>query len=189
MVREETDTTSRPDHLRPELSRGMSKNGRLREKRKWAIEEPKLDNARGSRGIYFIDPEDMEFKEIIFLTIKNWKHQLLPLCLAILARRVSMGKPIARLTISSLNLHVSWKPVNPQECVWKKLYRNIMRTISQEKETIHCSITIYRTQIYSHASRNEDTRSKSSSGLRMGETGKDSRVGPDESQKQIRGDR
>ena len=28
--------------------------------------------------------------------------------------------------ISSLNLHVSWKPVNPQECVWKKLYRNII---------------------------------------------------------------
>ena len=35
--------------------------------------------------------------------------------------------------ISSLSLHVSWKPVNPQECVWKNLYRNIMRTISQEK--------------------------------------------------------
>ena len=34
-----------------------------------------------------------------------------------------------------------------------------------------------------------DTRSKSSSGWRMGETWKDSRVGPDKSQKQIRGDR
>ena len=43
----------------------MSKNAKLREKRKWAIEKPKLDNARRLRGIYFIDPEDMEFKEII----------------------------------------------------------------------------------------------------------------------------
>ena len=44
----------------------MSKNAKLREERKWAIEKPKLDNARRLRGIYFIDPEDMEFKEILF---------------------------------------------------------------------------------------------------------------------------
>ena len=43
----------------------MSKNAKLREKHKWAIEKPKLDNARRLRGIYFSDPEDMEFKEII----------------------------------------------------------------------------------------------------------------------------
>ena len=45
--------------------RGMSKNAKLREKHKWAIDKPKLDNARRLRGIYFIDPEDLEFKEII----------------------------------------------------------------------------------------------------------------------------
>ena len=32
-----------------------------------------------------------------------------------------MERPVARLVISSLNLRVSWKPVNPQECVWKNL--------------------------------------------------------------------
>ena len=53
--------TSRPDHLRPELWRGMARNAKLREKHKWAIEKPKLDNATRLRGIYFIDPEDMEF--------------------------------------------------------------------------------------------------------------------------------
>ena len=57
--------TSRPDHLWPELWRGMVRNAQLREKQKWPIEKPKLDNARRLRGIYFIDPEDMEFKEII----------------------------------------------------------------------------------------------------------------------------
>ena len=36
--------TSRPDYLWPELWRGMSKNAKLREKHKWAIEKPKLDN-------------------------------------------------------------------------------------------------------------------------------------------------
>ena len=43
----------------------MSKNAKLREEHKGAIEKPKLDNARRLRGIYFIDFEDMEFKEII----------------------------------------------------------------------------------------------------------------------------
>ena len=40
---------------------------------------------------------------------------------------------MARLMISIPNLRVSWKPVNPQDCVWKKLYRIFMRTISQVK--------------------------------------------------------
>ena len=57
--------TSRPDHLWPELWRGLARNAKLREKHKWAIEKPKLDNARRLRGIYFIDPEDKEFKETI----------------------------------------------------------------------------------------------------------------------------
>ena len=142
--------TSRPDHLWPELWRGMSKNAKLKEKQKWAIEKQKLENARRLRGIYFIDPEDMEFKEIIFQKKKktqeeNWEHQWLQPCLARLARKASMKRPLARLMISSLSLRASWKPVNPQGCVWKKLYRNIMRTISQEKETIHYSITIWYT--------------------------------------------
>ena len=32
---------------------------------KWAVENPKLDNARRLCGIYFIDPEDEEFKDIM----------------------------------------------------------------------------------------------------------------------------
>ena len=57
--------TSRPDHLWPELWRGMARNAKLREKHKLASEKPKLDNARRLRGIYFIHPEDKEFKETI----------------------------------------------------------------------------------------------------------------------------
>ena len=41
----------------------MARNANLRKKHKWEIEKPKLDNARRLRGIYFIDPEDKEFKE------------------------------------------------------------------------------------------------------------------------------
>ena len=49
---------------------------------KWLIEKPKLDNARRLRGIYFIDPEDKEFKETMKIVARNWKHQWLPLCFA-----------------------------------------------------------------------------------------------------------
>ena len=64
--------TSRPDHLWPELWRGLARNATLREKHKWTNEKPKLDNARRLREIYFIDPEDKEFKE----TIKNARKKL-----------------------------------------------------------------------------------------------------------------
>ena len=64
--------TSRPDHVWPELWGGLARNAKLREKHKWAIEKSKLDSAGRLRGIYFIDPEDMEFKE----TIKNARIKL-----------------------------------------------------------------------------------------------------------------
>ena len=59
--------TSRPYHMWPELWEKMRKNAKLKEKQKWPHEKPQLDNARKLRGIYFIDPEDKEFKE----TFKN----------------------------------------------------------------------------------------------------------------------
>ena len=64
--------TSRLDHLWPELWKSMGKNAKLKEKQKWAEEKIHLDNARKLRGIYFIDPEDTEFKE----TIKNARKKL-----------------------------------------------------------------------------------------------------------------
>ena len=57
----------------------MRRNAKLKERRKWSDEQPKLDNARRLRGIYFIDPEDKEFKE----TIKNARKKLeTPMALA-----------------------------------------------------------------------------------------------------------
>ena len=37
--------TSSPDHSWPELWTKLGRNGKLREKHKWAIEKPKLENA------------------------------------------------------------------------------------------------------------------------------------------------
>ena len=49
---------------------------------------------------------------------------------------------------SNQNLRVFWKPVNPQDCVWENLYRIIMKTILQERWTIHCNITIWYTNYF-----------------------------------------
>ena len=49
----------------------MGKHAKLKEKQKWS-EDKILENARKLRGIYFIDPEDTEFKE----TIKNARKKL-----------------------------------------------------------------------------------------------------------------
>ena len=50
----------------------LGRNAKLKEKQKWSDEKIHLDNARKLRGIYFIDPEDAEFKE----TIKNAREKL-----------------------------------------------------------------------------------------------------------------
>ena len=57
--------TSRPDHLWPEIWKSMGKHAKLKEKQKWSNEKLHLENARKLRGIYFINPEDKEFKETI----------------------------------------------------------------------------------------------------------------------------
>ena len=64
--------TSRPDHLWPGLWTKLRRNAELKERQKWSNAKPKLDNAQKLRGIYFIDPEDKEFKE----AIKNARKKL-----------------------------------------------------------------------------------------------------------------
>ena len=50
----------------------MSDAAKSKAKQKWAIEKPKLDNARQLRGIFFIEPDDEEFKH----TKKNARKKL-----------------------------------------------------------------------------------------------------------------
>ena len=79
--------------------------------------------------------------------VRSWKHQWLPLCPAKLwgtIRIVGMVHPIKW----KQNLRVFWKLMNPQECVWEILYRIIIKTILQEKATIHCNITIWYTNLF-----------------------------------------
>ena len=50
----------------------MSQAAQRREEQQRALEKPKLDKARKLRGIYFIDPEGIEFKE----TMKNARKKV-----------------------------------------------------------------------------------------------------------------
>ena len=52
--------TTRPDCLWLEIRIGMSKAAKKRERQEWAIEKPKLVDARKSKGVYFIHLEDEE---------------------------------------------------------------------------------------------------------------------------------
>ena len=58
-------TTTRPDHVSPEVWAKICKATQNREKHEWKIEKPTLDNARRLGGIYFLDPDDQDYKEIL----------------------------------------------------------------------------------------------------------------------------
>ena len=79
---------------------------------------------------------------------RNWKHQCLLPCLARSARTIRIVGVVVNPVSSNQNLRVFWKPVNPQDCVWETHYRITMKTKLQEKETIHCSITIWFTNVF-----------------------------------------
>ena len=141
-----------------------------------------------------IMPEN--YKEFISLTLRtrnskkpsrmlarNWKRQWLPQCLARQARTVSMERPVVNPKRSNQNLRVFWKPVNPQDCVWKNLYRIIMRTILQEKGTIHCNNKNLVHKMYSYASKPWRCPQQRQKWKRNWKIWKDSGVRRDESQK------
>ena len=113
------------------------------------MKKPKLDNAKRLRGIYFIDPEDKEFKETIQNARKKLETPMAPaMPLARQARHVSMERPVAKPMRSNQNLRAPWKPVNPQDCVWENLYRILLRTILQERGAIHYNITVWYTNLF-----------------------------------------
>ena len=50
----------------------MSDAAKQKAKQRWTIEKPKIENARQLRGIYFVEPDDEEFK----LTMKSARRKL-----------------------------------------------------------------------------------------------------------------
>ena len=92
--------TSRPDHLWSELWTKLWRNDMLREKQKWSIQKPKLDNDRRLRGFFSLTLRTRSLKKSLGMLERNWKHQWLPLCLARHATKVKKERPVARLISS-----------------------------------------------------------------------------------------
>ena len=69
--------TSRPDTLWPEIWKNMSEGSKRKEKQKRAIEKPKLDNVSRLHGIFFIEPDDEEFKDIVKNAARKLKIPML----------------------------------------------------------------------------------------------------------------
>ena len=170
--------TSRPDNPWPELWKSMGKHAKLKEKQKWSEEKLHLENARKLRGIYFIDPEDTEFKESIKNARKKLEHHWLLLFHVKFWRIVGVVEP----TKIKQNLRVFWKPMNPQECVWETRYHQITKTILQKWWKFITALQ-FGSQIYSYASSYENSGSESSGEQGMGKIGENFGVEPDESQK------
>ena len=136
--------TSRPDHLWPELWKSMGKHAKLKEKQKWSNEKLHLENARKLRGIYFIDPEDKEFKETIKNARKKLETSVAPAMQCKIMKKCGVMDP----TKLNQNLRVFWKLMNLRECVWEIRYRIIMKNILQEKVKIHYSTTNWFTNLF-----------------------------------------
>ena len=139
--------TSRPDHLWPELWETMGKNTKLKERQKWSHEKPQLDNARKLRGIYFIDLEDKEFKQ----TIKNARKKL--------ETSVAPAMPCKNIKINkNCGSGASNKIKTSLACILEASESTRLRMgeslpnhhggILQEKETIHCSVKIWCTNLF-----------------------------------------
>ena len=65
-------TTSRPDDVWPDMWKLMSDAAKKKAKQRWAIEKPKLNNARQLRSRFFYEPNNEEFK----LTMKAARRKL-----------------------------------------------------------------------------------------------------------------
>ena len=145
VVRMEINEKTADIQARSFMARTLGENGKnamLKEKQKWSHEKPQLDNARNLRGMYFTDPEDKEFKE----TIKNARKKLETSVAALKIMKKNCGdgeNPIKSRLACILEAGESTRlRMGESHC------RLIMKTILQEKETIHCSITIWCTNLF-----------------------------------------
>ena len=157
----------------------MGKHAKLKEKQKWSNEKLHLENARKFREIYFIDPEDKEFKE----TIKNARKKL--------ETSVALATP-CEIMKKNCGSGKSNKIKTRLACILEADESTRMRMgnsmphyhqdhIAGKGEFI--TALQFGSQIYSYASSFENSCSKSSGGLGMGKIGENFGVEPDESQK------
>ena len=136
--------TSRQDHLWPELWKSMGKHAKLKEKQKWSEERIHLENARKLRGIYFIDPEDKEFKETIKNARKKLETSVAPAMPCKIMKNCGSGGSDKNKTKLACILEAN----ESTRMRMGNLDHQFTKTILQEEVRIHYNITIWFTNLF-----------------------------------------
>ena len=124
------------------------------------FQKPKLDNAEELRGIYFIDLDDMEFKD----TMKNARTKLessMDSAMSCKVQTLVTEKLVAKtnLILADQRTHESWKPMNLRESAAGKGFNAL-----SHYNLVH--------KFHSYGPRNENPGCESRWGQRVGQARK-----------------
>ena len=159
----------------------MGRNAKLKERHKWSDEQPKLDNARRLRGIYFT--EDKAFKQ----TIRNNARKKLETPMA-----PAMPCKTSKTCKHGLTRGKTNEMKSKLACILEASESTRLRMEdslpNHHEDHIAGKVDnsphfLFGSQIYSYGSSHEDSRSKGSSGQGMGNIGENFGVEPDDCQK------
>ena len=150
--------TSRPDHLWPELWTKFGRNAQLKERQTLSHEKPKL------RGIYFIDPEDKEFKETIKNAHKKLETPMAPAMPCNTSQNSQHGVTRGKSNENKSKLACILEDSESTRLPMGESLPNYHEDHIAGRGDQFTATFQFGTQIYSYASSHEDSRSKSSSG-------------------------
>ena len=172
VVRRETDKTAGNIQARSFMARTLDKLGRnakLREKQKWAIKKPKFDDARRLRGIYFIDPEDKEFKETIQNARKKLETPMAPAMPCKTSMKSKHGETRSKTSHFKFKLACILEASESTRMRMEESLPNHHEDHIAGKgdNSLHHYNLVHK---FSYASSDENTGSKSSSELKIGKT-------------------
>ena len=173
------------------MARTLGQTGRiakLKEKQKWSNEKLRLENARKLRGIYFIDPEDKEFKDTIKNARKKLETSVAPAmpcrimksnenCGSGASNKIKTKLACILEASESTGLRMeNSRQSHREDHIAGKGYNSL-----QHKNLVHKFIPLPQAM--------KNSSSKGSGGQGMGKIGENFGVEPDNGQKQERGDR
>ena len=125
----------------------MGRNAKLKEQ-KLAIQKPKLDNARKLRGIYFIDPKDKEFKETINNARKKLETPVAPAMPCKMSKNSQNWVARGKSNEIKLKLACIFEVSESPRLRMGNSVPNHHEDHIAGKETIHCGITIWFTNLF-----------------------------------------
>ena len=100
------------------------------------------------RGIYFIDPEDKEFKETTKNTRKKLETSMAPAMLCKTSKNSQHGATRGKSNEMKSKLACILEVSESTRQRMGEIYRIIMKTILQEKEIIHYNTRIWCTNLF-----------------------------------------